>query len=752
MTLRFYKVVLTILFTIPMVGLSQGLPPIGEWRDHLSYRKVFRVAAAQQQIFAATRSGFFSVNTRDLSIERYSKSSGLSNVGLVAISADSVSGHLLVAYSNGDLDFVTGNDVCNINAIRLKSVPGSKAINSIAFGNSRFYVATDFGIVVIDAQNGDLLNTYVIGRTGNFSRVYSVSTTSGALYAATVDGLLSAPLTGSNIADFRSWQLVSGSALFVDAVTTLSNQIFVARSDSVFRLLNDQPQFVFSNGSPIFDFSAGDGLLALTGSSRVVLLTSAGVVSSVLSLTAGRNGVGQSLPVAGEVWLADSISGLSRVSTGNVQTIIPDGPSGDVLGKIYAAPGVVLAASASNIPGDTSSARADGFYKFSGGVWQNFNRFNVPALDSLPFISSVAMTPAAMTYAGSIGGGLAEFGDRPKVYKQGSFVGVSVAAPGKYNVTDLTVDGAGNLWIANDGATKELGVKTFSGATFNFGYPFPIARNAAGQLVSDDFNQIWMQVPGALLCFNYGSTIDNTADDHWYRYSTGSGNGNLPSSDVHSLLKDRNGFIWVGTDKGIGIIQCPQQVFSGGCPAIQPVVQQDNFAGYLFQNETVQCMQVDGANRKWIGTKNGAWLISEGGEKVVFRFTAENSPLLSNDVRNIGIEPITGEVFFGTAGGLCSFRSTATDASADTVAQRVLVFPNPVPPGYTGTIGIRGLPENAQVKITEMDGRIVFQTRALGGQAVWNGTDSHGRRATTGVYLVLVSDAPATKIVFIKGK
>jgi hypothetical protein len=84
----------------------------------------------------------------------------------------------------------------------------------------------------------------------------------------------------------------------------------------------------------------------------------------------------------------------------------------------------------------------------------------------------------------------------------------------------------------------------------------------------------------------------------------------------------------------------------------------------------------------------------------------------------------------------------------------VLVFPNPVPPGYNGSIAIRGVANNAIVKIAEMDGRLVYQTRALGGQAIWNGKDYKGRTISTGVYLVLVSDDArqenlVTKIVFI---
>ena len=184
-----------------------------------------------------------------------------------------------------------------------------------------------------------------------------------------------------------------------------------------------------------------------------------------------------------------------------------------------------------------------------------------------------------------------------------------------------------------------------------------------------------------------------------------------------------------------------------------PVVKNGNFAGYLFKGQEVRSIAVDGANRKWIATKNGVFLISADGEKIIYQFTEDNSPLLSNDVKKITIDGISGEVFFATQKGICSFRSTATEGAEKN--EEVLVFPNPVPPGYAGTIAIRGLVNNAIVKITELDGRLVYQTKALGGQAVWDGKIYKGQKISSGVYLVLVSDEGrkerlATKIFFIQ--
>ena len=137
-----------------------------------------------------------------------------------------------------------------------------------------------------------------------------------------------------------------------------------------------------------------------------------------------------------------------------------------------------------------------------------------------------------------------------------------------------------------------------------------------------------------------------------------------------------------------------------------------------------------------------------------WNFTVDNSPLLHNDVKKISIDPLTGEVFFATFTGICSYRSSATEASVNTTA---LVFPNPVPPNYNGSIAIRGLAENSVVKIAELNGRLVYQTRSLGGQAIWDGKNYNGAKALSGVYLVIVrnddgSEKLVTKIVIIGGK
>lgn len=258
-----------------------------------------------------------------------------------------------------------------------------------------------------------------------------------------------------------------------------------------------------------------------------------------------------------------------------------------------------------------------------------------------------------------------------------------------------------------------------------------------------------------MVAYNDNGTPGEPADDSYYQLVTGVGNGNLPSNNVYCIAKDLDNSIWIGTDNGIGIVS--NCTFGPGttpsCDAVLPIVQYDLFAGYLFAGYTVTSIAVDGANRKWVGTDNGVWLLSPNANSIIYSFNTTNSPLPSDVIQKITIDQVTGDVYIGTANGLVSFHGTAT--RGDSSNSNVLIFPNPVPTGYDGTISIKGLVANADVRITDIDGQLVYKTTALGGQAVWNGVDYTGHRPQSGVYLVFASSSDgsqtyAGKIVFIQ--
>jgi ligand-binding sensor domain-containing protein len=222
----------------------------------------------------------------------------------------------------------------------------------------------------------------------------------------------------------------------------------------------------------------------------------------------------------------------------------------------------------------------------------------------------------------------------------------------------------------------------------------------------------------------------------WKQLNTRKGAGFLPSMEVTAITEDKNGSIWVGTDYGIAIFQCDN--INEACEADWQKVESNGFVGYLFQKETINCISIDGANRKWIGTNNGAWLISQDGTKVLQHFTTDNSPLPDNSVLSIGIEPTDGDVFFFTKNEIISFKGEATESAASQSA--IKIYPNPIAPSYNGPILIKNLVNNALVKITDINGQLMMQTRALGGQAIWNGRDQSQRKVASGIYLIFVRD------------
>ena len=166
-------------------------------------------------------------------------------------------------------------------------------------------------------------------------------------------------------------------------------------------------------------------------------------------------------------------------------------------------------------------------------------------------------------------------------------------------------------------------------------------------------------------------------------------------------------------------------------------IYRSNYADYLLANIDISSIAIDGANRKWIGTfTNGVYLISADNMTQVQHFTTDNSSLLSNMVTSIAINHTTGEVFFGTDKGLCSYVSDATQTNAEMTTDNVWAYPNPVEPGYTGNITITGLSLNADVKILSANGAIVNEGHSNGGTYVWDGCDQKGRRVASGIYMV----------------
>lgn len=744
------------------------LPPIGQWRDHLNFSDT-RQLVRGDQLYAATATHVFAID-EDKEISSFSKASGLNDIGVAAIGWDGTTSQLLIAYNNNNLDVINskGNSK-NIGDIQRSNFPGNKKIRNIYCENGLGYLSTGLGIIVVNLSKYEIKDTWILGRSGNQTGVNAFIRLNNQFYAATDEGLLQIAANAPNPSNFGAWQLLSGnnglSSGGINLVLTANNQLIVWKNDSLLLQSPTGWQVLYrDNNWSITGVSSSSNRLLVcqrsaNGNARVLQLNTNGQIEKITT-AAGVISLPRSALLDGnQLWIADQFGGLSAHGS-SVERYLPNGPPGIASGAITGnAQQMVMAAGSINETWNYQYNR-NGVYFFNG-EWSSKSYFNTPLFDSVLDFISVAIDPVDQSvWAGSYGGGLVHFrnGHTPIIYKKSnSTLQPAVGDPGSFRIAGLTFDNKNRLWVSNYGAPSNLHVRKSDGKWMAFNIPFVLNELAAGPLVCDDYDQLWVVSPknNGLVCYQPGDP-DVLNDDRWKKYESGSGRGNLPSNNVLSVAKDRTGNIWIGTDQGVGIIRCAGEVFNpAGCDAYRPVVRQGSFSGFLLRDQAVQCMAVDGANRKWVGTKNGLWLLSESGEDVLQYFTATNSPLLSNNVLQVGIQPVTGEVFVLTDVGICSYRGTATDPRQE--GEKVLVFPNPVPSGYNGTIAIRGLKENVVVKITELSGALVYQTRSQGGQATWNGRNYKGEKPASGVYLILVRDdeynfREAARLILVAGR
>ncbi len=765
------SVAVAIIFPVIInAGFAQNpIPPIGQWREHLNYQQTLQVVKGDM-LYCATATNLFSVDA-DQDITRYSKVTGLNDMGVQCIGWDTNSQQLLIAYTNSNLDVLKGNTVKNIGDIKRSTITGNKTINHIFCSQGFAYLSTGLGVIVVNLTKYEIRDTWFIGNNGGQVSVNGFCSDGSFYYAATEEGLKTISINHPDISNYTNWQNLSGSnglsAGSVANTVFVNNKTVAQKNDSLFIRNGNSWSVLYTDAAwPITNISSSENKISVcqrtaAGNARVIILNTSGIIEKTIAQSGIISFPKSALLDNGISWVADQFGGLSKFSN-SVERFIPNGPLGSADGDMAFHDRSLFVAAGSVNNAWNYQYNRNGVYSYKEDLWNYKGYFNTPALDSVLDFISLAIDPVnGSVWAGSYGGGLVNFKEsvQPTIYKKNnSSLQPAIGDPTSYRVSGLAFDQKNQLWVSNYGAAQNLHVRKTDGAWKAFSIPFPHLENAVSQIVADDLDQLWIVSPkdNGLFCYNYGQSVDNTNDDRWKFYRQGVGNGNLPSNNVLCILKEKNGFIWVGTDKGIGIIQCNADVFGPqSCDALLPVVQQDRFTGLLFKDEIVQCMAVDGANRKWIGTKNGVWLISPDGEKIIYRFTEENSPLLSNDVKKIAVDPVTGEVFMASFNGICSFRSTATEGGS--THQNILVFPNPVPPGYNGTIAIRGLADNSLVKITELNGRLVYQGRSLGGQAIWNGRNYKGDKVASGIYLVIArndkgSETVVTKIVIVSGK
>jgi hypothetical protein len=700
--------------------------PIGTWRAHISYNSVYDITFGDNKVFASASNGVMAFDLSDKSVSNVNKVNGLSGSQITSIAFHETEKTLLISYADGMLDLIKDNEVTSFDRLKNSTtISGSKKLNAIQIYNGFAYIAADFGVVIFDVKRGEVKETWRdLGAGGATLQINEIAFRGDSIFLATAKGVIAGDQR-DNLLDFNLWKRFDQAAFNtpIASVASFNGFIYAAMNGSgIYRYENGtwtkEPYLQNLNYQSLFASSAH---LLIAQQGQLWQLNTSAQLEEIVSDKLEFPNVAKE-DNAGKLWIGDNVNGLLADMNGDFTSVILDGPSTSTTyrlsfsrEKLFALPGGPNASGQPlRNPGKLDS--------FQNGMWENDER-------EMSDLTDVDLTTSE-TFIASFGYGLEKIsGNTSTILDESNSNLINLNPPARFvNISAIERSGDG-LWVANYGSPTSLHLLKNDGTWESHSFPITAARYPMDLLV-DDYGYVWMILNPS----QGGGILVYDREEDSYAYLTNAiGAGGLPSKNVRSIASDRDGYIWVGTDQGVAYFIYPPDVFDPGIDAIKPIFENR----FLLKDDKVTAIKVDGGNRKWMATERGVWLFDAVGEKDIYNFTAANSPLLSDLVRDVEIVPTTGEVFFATDAGIVSFRSGAT--SSESSFQAVKIFPNPVTKEFSGLVGISGLATDAIVKITDVSGKLIWQTQANGGTATWNVQDYKGRRATTGIYLVFAA-------------
>lgn len=768
------RIISYVLFSLLSYGLC-GQAAIGEWVSHLPYQAFKHVTQSDSKIIYATDWSILTIDKDDFSSERLSKVEGLSDIGISEIDYDLANQQLIIAYSNSNIDIVQGSDVINLPNIKTNlTLIGNKAINKIHVANEDFvYFATDFGLVELDLKSYDFGFTVFTGMP-----VEDIQSIGSRLFIATEEGIFTIDLSDDiNQGDFSFWDLLGEevglpTVYSCDALTVFDNKLYATIDDQLWKQTGSGFEFLYEVEFQNFrietlNSSTNNLLLGLKDnafSSKVLFFDKEDNYSEGLRFCTDRiEGVVED--ERGRIWYADEFNEVRYSNSKNeeCQRLRFDSPFSHKASDLDVKDGELYVASGGVTENFGTLADREGIYILRDDGWTNINESSYSAFREnglLNFYQILNHPSLEKYYLGTYWGGLAEINKETNELinynKENSSLQGTIGDEARERIAGLAFDNEENLWVTNIGAPEPLSALTPEGTWHSF--EIDINDKGATDINIDQNGYKWVVIfgnQGGLIIYSEEGTIADPTDDK--QIFLNQSNSELTTNTVNTVITDLDGSVWVGTAKGPVIFDCGDEVFDGECVGRRIQVEQDSIGANLLADVEIRTIEIDGANRKWFGSRNGIFVQSPDGITGELRFTVDNSPLFDDNIIDLEYDGDSGLMYIATNKGIQAYRTESTIGERRHIESKIYAYPNPVRPDYNGPIAIKGLVRDANVKITDINGRLVYETEALGGQAIWDGKDLDGRKAATGVYLVfstndLSFDDPngvVTKILFV---
>lgn len=741
------------------------------WKSYSSYNEIKDISEANDKVYAASQNAIFTRNQSSAATTTLTTVEGLSGETISHIYFSKAFNKTLIGYENG-LIIVVNPDGSMFNAIGIiqKQIPGNiKKVNNFMEHNGIVYVSCDFGIVQFFLNNSEFGDTYFLGSTiSDYQKVIQTTVFNNSIYAVTQNnGIKKGDLSNPNLNDFSQWSVFNVGNW--NGIATINNQLVASGKDdnNLYRFTGNSAFLFHNNIQAIVDFRVNENNLIVTTASRVVVFNNSLTITTQIDNTAIMpvNPVFSCATIINNVLnIGTKDNGVyTKTNTSNFINITPNCPIRNVIFNVKSFSSGFYAVyggydgNFNPYAYDFGGLNNYGFSKYTENGWKNIPSAAVLGAKNLTRITINPKNEKQVYLSSFFSGVLKVENDVPTtLYNQTNSTLETLVDPNSPNplYIDIRINGAafdksGSVWFGNsriknaikrlrpDNTWQSISIAPISANSF-FGY----LGNDYSNLLIDKNNIKW------LASSQDGIIAYNDTNNVLKKITSGAGNGNLPSQDVRAIAIDNKNQMWIGTAGGLRILPSVDNFNQAGQMNTNSIIILENgIAQELMYEQFITDIVVDGSNRKWISTNNqGVFLLSPNGQSTIYHFTTNNSPLPSNSVLDLDINGTTGEVLMATIKGMVSFKGISTAASSS--LENAYVYPNPVRPEYTGTVKISGLLDKANVKITDIEGNLVFETTSEGGTVEWDTTAFGKYKVASGVYMIFLSgsDGEETKV------
>lgn len=757
------KLIFFCFLVLPFITMGQDFS--NNWEGFFSYFQIKDLDYGNGKLYAASENAIFTTQVGSQAQQKITTLDGLSGERISAINYSEDYQLLFIGYENGLLQIYDPNTkgtTTFIDIVQKQTIaPTEKRINDFYETGGQLFISTNYGISDFNIANKEFSDSYFIGDNGGKLGVNALTVFQDKIYAATKGGgLRYTPVNNPNIVDYNEWQQI-GSGSIKSTVSFQGSLYTVSNTNSLQRLNGNTLTQVYQFNQNVQDIKASQQYLTTSLEDHVIVFDGQINFKADFATNQIDSDFTTALTYGTTIYIGDNNFGLLRTSLNNpvsLNFLSPNGPlRNDVFNMDLAPNELWLVYGDYGYYYNPYPLKKRGLSHFKNEQWTNIPYNELPQNRS---IIDVSINPrkTEQAFFFSYHDGLLEVVDD----EVENFYDVNNSnleptdnpneQPDAVRIGPSVFDNSGNLWFANalsaDGLIKfpaEGGANDFVQYDISDVIPDTQNNNGFGAIVMDNSGNIFLG------SYKDGVVGFEASTKTFAKVKGGEGEGNLPSDYVSSLALDNNNQLWIGTTRGLRVLFGPSGMFDNANLSTNNIVflDEDGVAQELFSGLSITDIVVDGNNNKWVGSTAGAYYVSSDGQKTFHHFTTDNSPLPSNTVSDIEIDGSSGKVYIGTEKGLVAFRGTATSSAEN--LDNVRAFPNPVRPRYQGMVTIDGLMENANVKITDIEGNLVYEKFSDGGSIQWD-TRAFGKyKVASGVYMVMVTsdDQAETKVAKI---